>query len=130
MRIIFLLLFALILSAQTLQVGEKVTSTTLKSQHDKEYKLLNNGYWLIAWDKGPTKIANEYFKKNKMPKNLNFIVDTTQIPFGLFSLFAKSKLKKYKHPVLLNFDDDFTHALPFKNKNLTLLHLRDAKVQI
>jgi len=117
-----------VLSAQTLQVGDKVTSAILKSQHDKEYKLLNSGIWLIAWDKSTTKIANEYFQKNKIPKNLNLIVDASQIPFGLFSLFAKSKFEKYKHPILLSFDDDFTHTLPFKEGSLTLLFIDESNL--
>ena len=112
-----------------LQVGDKVKQIRLKSQHDKEYTLTDNGIWVVTWDKATTKIANQYFDEHKMPDYINLIVDTSGIPSGIFSLFARPKMKKYKHPILLSFDKNYNLTLPFKADMLTLLYIENTKVQ-
>ncbi len=64
-----------------------------------------------------------------MPNNLNLIVDTSQIPSGIFSLFVHPRMKKYKHPILLSFDEKFNITLPFKKDMITLLYIKDSKVE-
>ncbi len=117
------------LNAQMLQVGDRVKQIKLKSQHDKVYTLVNNGIWIISWNKATTKIANRYFDEHKMPDNMNLIVDTSEIPSGIFSLFARPKMKKYKHPILLSFDKRYNLTLPFKADIITLLYVKDTKVR-
>jgi hypothetical protein len=111
-----------------LQVGDSVNSIKLKSQHNKEYTLVKNGIWIITWDKATTRIANQYFNEHKMPKNLNLIVDTSQIPSVLFSLFAKPSMENYRHPILLSFDEKYNLTLPFKKDMITLLYIKGSRV--
>lgn len=125
----FLLFLPLLLNAHMLQVGDSVTPIKLKSQHDKEYALVKNGIWIIAWNKATTKMLNQYFNEHKMPKNLNFIVDTSQIPSGIFSFFVRPSMKNYKHSILLSFDEKYNLTLPFKEDMITLLYIKDTKVK-
>jgi hypothetical protein len=112
-----------------LQLTDRVNLVKLKSQHDKEYTLINNGIWLITKDKATTEIANRYFNENKMPQNLNLIVDASKIPSTIFYLFARPKMQHYKHPILLSFNEEYNLTLPFKKDMLTLLYIKDTKVQ-
>ncbi|WP_415397674.1 hypothetical protein [Sulfurimonas sp. CS5] len=125
----FLLLLPLLLNAQMLQVGDNVTPIKLISQHDKEYTLVKNGIWIIAWDKTTTKMLNQYFDEHKMPENLNIIVDTSQIPSGIFSFFVRPSMKNYKHSILLSFDEKYNLTLPFKEDMITLLYIEKTKVK-
>ena len=112
-----------------LQVGDSINPIELKSQHDKKYTLVNDGIWIITWGKGTTRIANQYFDEHKMPEDLNLIVDTSQIPSVLFSLFAKPSMKKYRHTILLSFDEKYNLTLPFKKDMITLLYIKDSRVK-
>lgn len=100
----------------------------LKSQHDKKYTLISDGIWMITWDKDTTSIANQYLDENKMPDKLNFIVDASQVPLGFFSLFAKPKMKKYKHPILFSFDKEYNQTLPHKEDMISLLYIQKSKI--
>lgn len=130
MKIIFLILsLALLLNAQMLKVGDSVNPIKLKSQYNKEYTLVKDGIWIITWDKATTRVANQYFDEHKMPENLNLIVDTSEIPSLLFSLFAKPRMKRYRHPILISFDVKYNLTLPFKEDMLTLLYIKDSKIK-
>jgi len=129
-KIIFLILsLALLLNAQMLKVGDSVNPIKLKSQYNKEYTLVKDGIWIITWDKATTRVANQYFDEHKMPENLNLIVDTSEIPSLLFSLFAKPRMKRYRHPILISFDVKYNLTLPFKEDMLTLLYIKDSKIK-
>lgn len=112
-----------------LQVGDRVNPVKLKSQHDKEHTLVKDGIWIITWDKATTRVANQYFDEHKMPKNINLIVDTSQIPAGIFSLFVRPRMESYQHPILLSFNEKYNLTLPFKEEMLTLLYIKSSKVK-
>lgn len=125
---IFLLLLPLLLNAQNIKVGDSVIPIVIKSQHDKAYRLIESGMWIVSKEKSTTKIANEYFKNSYMPKDLNLIVDATQVPFGLFDFFVLPRLQNYKHPILLSFDEEYNLTLPYKENHLTLLYIQNRKI--
>ncbi|MCD6259941.1 MAG: hypothetical protein J7J31_10120 [Helicobacteraceae bacterium] len=129
MKILFLLLFSLLLWGKMLEVGEKVQSVYLTSQHDQKIKLTENGFWIIGWDKETTALANEYFYKHKIKKDQNMLVDVSQIPSGIFSMFVAPKMKRYSHPILLSYDEAYNLTLPYKDRYVTLLSLKDAKIE-
>ncbi len=129
MKTLFLLLFSLLLSAQMLEVGEKVQSVALTSQHDQEIKLTENGFWIIGWDKETTALANEYFYKHTMKTDQNMIVDVSQIPSGIFSMFVAPKMQRFSHPILLSYDEAYNLTLPYKDGYVTLLKLQDATIE-
>lgn len=126
--IFFTLCLVFMLEAQMLEVSQKVDAIKLNSQHGDEYKLIENGIWLIAWSKETTNIANTYFSKHPMQNNTNFIVDTSAIPSGIFSLFVRPKMKRFKHTILFSFDENYNILLPYKEDKLTLLYIKDAKI--
>ncbi|MEA3331560.1 MAG: hypothetical protein U9Q29_07710 [Campylobacterota bacterium] len=125
---IILLLLPFLLNAQTLQVQESITPTIIKSQHDKEYKLITDGIWIVSKEKATTKIANEFFNNFHMPKNINLIIDATQVPFGLFDFFVLPTLQKYRHPILLSFDENYNSTLPYKENHLAILYIQNKKI--
>jgi hypothetical protein len=124
-----MLLFSLLLSAKMLEVGERVESVTLTSQHDQKVKLVEAGVWVIGWDKETTALANEYFYKHKIKKDQNMLVDVSQIPSGIFSMFVAPKMKRFSHPILLSYDEAYNLTLPYKDGFVTLLSLKDAKIE-
>jgi hypothetical protein len=115
----------LFLCAQMIQIGDTIIPVTLKSQHDKEYSLVKDGMWIITWDKETTAIANEYFENAPLAENVNLLVDVSQIPSGILNLFVLPRMKKYRHPILLSYDEAYNVTLPYQEENLTLLSVKN-----
>lgn len=129
MRVVFFTLSLLLaLNAQILELSQRVDLVKLESQHGKMHRLIENGIWVIAWDKESTALANTYFSKTKMRDDINLIVDTSAIPSGIFSLFVHPRMKKFKHPILFSFDKNYNLTLPYREDSLTLLHIEESKV--
>ena len=128
MKKLLLLLLPVYLLAQILQVGDEVSIVKLKSQHDREYTLVDSGVWIITWDKISTRTANKYFNNQEMPKDINLLVDVSQAPSGIFNLFILPDMKRYKHPILLSFNELYNVKLPYKENHLTLLYIENKKI--
>ncbi|MBD3824007.1 MAG: hypothetical protein IE916_05810 [Epsilonproteobacteria bacterium] len=126
-RLIFLLL-PLFLFAQMLQVGDAVVPITLTSQHEKEQKLNSNGKWVVTWDKESTRLANEYFAKFHMPRNVQMIVDVSQVPSGIFNLFVLPNMRNYSHAILLSYDETYNATLPYQEGFVTILTIKESKI--
>jgi hypothetical protein len=127
-----LLLFPLLLAAQMLHVGDSITPATLEDQYEAEHKIGNERYWIITWDKESTHMINTYFEAHPNTlKNQNaaMLVDVSQIPSAIFSLFVKPRLKDYKHPILLSFDTEYNRALPYQEGTVTLLELNKGVIR-
>ena len=124
MRFILLLL-PLFLYANPLQVGSEVKPIILKSQYKTEHKLTKNGIWIISWNKKNSRVANSYFNKFGMRKNINFIVDTASAPSFIFKLFALPELQEYKHTILLSDNELFNKTLPYKEGFFTILYIKN-----
>ena len=129
MKILLLLWLPLLLCAKMLEVGEHVEIRTLTSQHEQKIKLVSDGFWIIGWDKETTALANEYFYKHKMKQDQNMLVDVSQIPSGIFSMFVAPKMKRFHHPILLSYDEVYNLTLPYKDGYITLLKLQDATIE-
>jgi hypothetical protein len=129
MNKLLLLLLPFLLSAQMLQITDSVNAVTLKTQHEKSIALLKDGVWVIAWDKETTRVANGYFEKYPMKKNEQLLIDVSQVPSGILSLFVLPRMRGYKHEILLSYDELYNQTLPYKENSVTILRLKDAKVQ-
>lgn len=129
MKILFLVFLPFLLCAKMLEVGERVEIRTLTSQHEQKIKLVADGFWIIGWDKESTALINEYFSQHPMRQNQNMLVDVSQIPSGIFSMFVAPKMRRYTHPILLSYDEAYNLSLPYKDGYVTLLHLKDAKIE-
>jgi hypothetical protein len=126
-----LVLFPLLLWAEMLHVGESVTPISLQSQHDRSYTLKDQAYWIITWDKETTREANLFLEK--FPEflekyNAAMIVDVSQVPSGIFSLFVKPRMQSFTHPILLSFDTAYNLTLPYQEGKVTLLSLKNTKI--
>lgn len=122
------LLFPILLFSQMLKVEDSVHPIILSSQHDKKYTLVENGIWVITWDKESTRMANKYFANNYMHEDINLIVDVSQAPSGILSLFILPDMRKYSHPILLSYDETYNLTLPYKDKNLTIIRIKDRQI--
>jgi len=123
------LLLPFLLSAQILQVGERINAVTLNSQHEHKTLLMQNGVWVIGWDKETTKMANVYFEKYGMKRSEQLLIDVSQVPSGILNLFVLPRMRGYKHEILLAHDELYNKTLPYKENAVTVLHLKDAKIQ-
>ncbi len=129
MKTLLLLLLPLYLMAQTLHVGDRVSPVTLLSQHDKEFTLVQNGIWVITWEKTGTSTANKFFQKEAPHKNVQLIVDLSQAPSGILSLFIMPNMRRYSHPILLSFDEAYNRTLPYKEGFITVLYIQNKVIQ-
>ncbi len=131
MNYLFLLLFPLLLSAQTLHVNNKIPPISIEDQFEKSYVLGDEALWIIAWDKETTALANSYASKHAIfmnPKKAIVLVDTSQIPSGIYALFVRSKMQSYSHPIMQSFDEAYNKQLPYKALHVTILHLKDSVI--
>ncbi|MBU1928123.1 hypothetical protein KKG77_03895 [bacterium] len=129
MKKLFYLFLPLLLSAQMLQVGDFTKPIELVSQHEKKILLLKDGVWVIAWDKESTRLANKYFEAFGMRSDTQMLVDISQVPSGILNLFVLPRMRDYKHEILLSYDEAYNLTLPYAEGAVTVLHLRDAKVE-
>ncbi len=88
---------------------------------------------VIAFEKDTGALVNEFLNTQDpfyMPKRRAvFIADINKMPTIITNMFALPKLKKYKHLIYLHYEDQFQNALPHKEEQITILHVKDAKIE-
>ena len=57
-----------------------------------------------------------------------FIADINNIPSIITKMFALPKLRKYKHPIYINYDEKFQDIVPSKEEMVTLIHVKESVV--
>jgi len=88
---------------------------------------------IIAYEKDTGELVNSfldtknqyYLEKNKAV----FIADIHKMPSIIATLFALPKLKKFKHPIYLHYDEEFSKDLPLKSDKVTLLEIKNGKIK-
>ena len=118
--------------AEMLKVGDSIVPITIKDQFDREHKIGSESQWVVTWDKMTTRYANTYFEKNSslLDQNLSrMIVDVSQTPSGIMSLFVLPRMRSYNHPILLSYDEKYNLQLPYKEERLTVLFLDEGTVE-
>jgi len=87
---------------------------------------------VIAFEKDTGALVNEFLDTQDpfyMPKRRAvFIADINKMPTIITNMFALPKLKKYKHLIYLHYEDQFQNSVPQKEEMITLLRIKDAKV--
>ena len=126
MRKFLILLLPLLLSSAMLKVGDKIDAVELESQREVKYSLVKNGVWVVTWDKQSTRIANRHFIENGMPKDVNMLVDVSQIPSGILNAFVIPKMRRYEHDMLLSHDENYNLTLAYEDGALTLIYVKDS----
>lgn len=126
-----LLLLPLLLTAETLIVGDVITPITFSDQHDKQHTVGHESVWVVTWDKMTTRHANLLFKaKPELLKNgkVAMIVDVSQTPSGIMNLFVLPRMRSYEHRILLGYDAAYNRTIPYSDGAITVLYLSDGKV--
>lgn len=87
---------------------------------------------VVAFEKDTGKLVNEYLKSKDpyyMPKrHAIYIADISNMPTIITNIFALPKLRKYKHPIYLHFDDEFGDFVPSKEEQITIIRVKNKKV--
>lgn len=88
---------------------------------------------VVAFEKDSGALVNEFLSTQDpfyMPKRRAvFIADINKMPTIITNMFALPKLKKYKHLIYLHYEDQFQNSVPHKEEQITLLRIKDAKVE-
>jgi len=112
-----------------LQVGDAAQPIELVSQHEKKIFLAKDGVWVVTWDKQSTALANRYFEKYGINAQTQMLVDVSQVPSGILTLFVLPRMREYAHQILLSHEEAYNLTLPYKENALTVLRLKNAKVE-
>lgn len=126
-----LLLLPLLLFAKMLEVGDCIASKTLEDQFGNRFTVGSETVWIVTWDKMTTRHANSYFSKESSLLDQNIIrmiVDVSQTPSGIMSLFVMPRMQSYHHTILLSYDEAYNRALPYKEGYITVLSLDDGMI--
>lgn len=135
--IVFLTLFASILNAQMLKEGSSIDEFNkyeYKTPYDKKIKVeKNTKLILISFEKDVSAMVNEYLATKEKwfltNRDAVFISDINKMPSIITKMFALPKLKKYKHPMYLHYEDEFEKIIPKKDEAVTLIRLKEGKVE-
>ena len=114
-----LLLLPLLLCAQNWRIGERVAPIVLANQFGKKEKLEATSCWVVTWDRTTTAMTNDYIAEHNV--TCKMIVDVSQVPSGIFSLFVLPRMKHYRHSISLSFDEKYNKAVPYKEGCVTYL---------
>ena len=88
---------------------------------------------IISHEKGTGVLVNEYLEaqnEDYLQKNhVVFIADINKIPSLITKMVALPKLRKYKHPIYINYDERFEEIVPSKENMVTLVHVENSIIK-
>lgn len=130
-------LFFSILNASAIEVGSALSQLNdfkYETPQGREMRIPRSpSLIIVAFEKDTGALVNEYLNtKNPfyLQKNRSiFIADISKMPTIITNTFALPKLRKYKHLIYLHFDENFQRVIPNKKEKVTLLHIKDSKVE-
>ena len=131
MPVLMLLWIPLLLWGGVLKVGENVTPTVIHDQFDKPHGIGNEKVWVVTWDKMTTRYANTFFDAHPeliAKGKAALIVDVSQTPEGIMSLFVLPRMRSYDHPILLSYDAEANRRFPYEEERITVLELDGGKI--
>ncbi len=135
--LLFFMLSVLALNADFLNVSSSITKLNEfkyvtpqgnEIKIPKEIKLI-----IVSFEKDTGALVNEYLN-TKSPDYLTkynsiFIADINKMPSVITKMFALPKLRKYKHPMYLNYDEKFEQSVLGKEEMVTLLHVENSVIK-
>lgn len=136
-------LFALLTLSLTLFAAEVLTvGTHLDKLKNYKYESQNKypmqiptavKLIIVSFEKDTGALVNDYLDTKKssytIDHNAVFIADINRMPSIITKMFALPKMQKYKHPIYLHYEDQFENFVPHKEEKLTLLRMKDQKVE-
>lgn len=131
-KALLILYFSTFTMAGSLNINDKFLSFLLPDQFDKIHSVDGKlSYIIISFEKENSKIVNEFLstKSEKFldEKNSVFIADISGMPTIITKMFALPKMRDYKYPILLIYDDKGDKFLR-KDDKITIYTLKDTQV--
>ncbi len=121
-KIVLLIAFASLLFSNNFELNSNINSFTLANQFEKIHTINSEIETIIvSFEKGTGADVNE-FLNNKDPDFLQknkavFIANISGMPSFITKMFALPKMKKYKHSILLIYDENDKRFLQKEGKS-------------
>ncbi|MBN6712954.1 hypothetical protein [Pseudomonas capsici] len=134
MKLLPILLLALLpLTAQALQVGDRLAPWTLLDQYDQPYTLNNQTRTLlVARSMDAAKLVNVALKDKPKgfleSRQTVFVADIQKMPSVIASLFAIPKMRDYSYRVILDRDARIVPQYAGDEDKVLWLQLRDGQL--
>lgn len=137
-KILFFVVFSIsILNADFLQINsyisrlnelKYVTPNDAVVKIPKDVKLV-----IVSSQKATGALVNEYLdsqNQDYLQKNRAvFIADINKMPSLVTKMLALPKLRKYKHPIYINYDERFEEVVPSKEDRVTLMYVENSIIK-
>ncbi|MBX8606645.1 hypothetical protein K5D65_05575 [Pseudomonas cichorii] len=134
MKLLPILLLALLpLTAQALQVGDRLTPWTLLDQYDQPYTLNKQARTLlVARSMDAAKLVNVALKDKPKgfleSRQTVFVADIQKMPSVIATLFAIPKMRDYSYRVILDRDARIVPQYAGDEDKVLWLQLRDGQL--
>ncbi|MDO7929019.1 hypothetical protein Q6A51_19735 [Pseudomonas sp. KFB-139] len=134
MKLLPILLLALLpLTAQALQVGDRLTPWTLLDQYDQPYTLNSQTQTLlVARSMDAAKLVSAALKDKPKgfleSRQTVFVADIQKMPSVIASLFAIPKMRDYSYRVILDRDARIVPQYAGDEDKVLWLQLRDGQL--
>lgn len=88
---------------------------------------------IVSFEKETGVLVNEYLGEQDAAylKKYHgvFIADIHKMPTIITNMFAIPKLKKYKHPIHINYGEGFATVVPSKEDKVTLFFVENSRIK-
>ncbi|WP_439869870.1 hypothetical protein ACTACT_25885 [Pseudomonas syringae] len=134
MKLLRILLLALLpLTANALQVGERLSSWTLLDQYDQPYTLNNQTQTLlVARSMDAAKLVNAALQDKPKgfleSRHTVFVADIQKMPTIIAKMFAIPKMRDYSYRVMLDRDARIVPQYAGDDDKVLWLQLRDGQL--
>lgn len=126
-----------VLSADFLVVASDTSELNkfeYKTPNDTMVKIPKDVKIIISsFEKDTGALVNAYLNERDAAylkaHNAVFIADISKMPSVITTMFAIPKLKKYKHPIHINYSEGFDMVVPLKEEMVTLLFVENGKIK-
>ena len=121
-KIALIIAFASLLFSNNFEINQNINSFSLADQFDKIHTVNANVKTIIvSFEKGTGADINEFLNNKPadflQKNNAVFIANISGMPSIITKLFALPKMKKYKHSILLIYDENDTRFLQKEDKS-------------
>lgn len=121
-----------ILKGDVLSVNDKISTFTLPDQFDKIHKIDKSlSTIIVSFDQNSLNIANGFLSQKEINflynHNCMLISDISSTPLIITKMFLIPKMRDYKYPILLIYDDK-AEKFTKKDNFLTIYNLTNGSV--
>ncbi len=122
-----------VFGSSSFSVGDKIGNFSLLNQFDEKQTIDGSvKTMLVSFEKGTGADVNEFLSKQSTDflkqHHAVFIANISGMPMVITKMFALPKMRGYKHPVLLIYDENDTRFKSQEEKT-TLYRLEDGVIK-